>query len=348
MSTESTEAIERLRLPEHRGEVRVHTAQQLARRAKKLRLRRLQAQLVFAGLALSRWSPRWLWARLCAPILACCAPPRLRRIARVQLEQAFGARYGSRERKQLVTAMFRRHACVLREIAQLRRADDAYLLRMVVPEEGLVERLRALQARGQGLIMVTPHYGNYELMPAWLMRCSGQRVGVIAKRIANPWIDAALIEMRTRYGVTTIYQEESPRKLLRLLREGGLVGILPDADLIKLQGIFVRFFGREAWTTTGAASLSVVSGAPIVPAYLTWTGEAYRMTLGDPIYPDRSAPREAEVRRITEAWTAAFEGAIAAAPDHWAWLHERWRTTPERLERRRAQGRLGSRVRSSD
>ncbi|MBK9386786.1 MAG: lysophospholipid acyltransferase family protein [Planctomycetes bacterium] len=304
-------------------------------------MRGIHARLVFLGLALARISPRWLWCGPIARLLARCAPPQLRRTASEQLEQVFGTELDGPARRGIQRAMFSHQARVLREIAKLRCADASYVERMVAPEPEFVKRIEALRQHGKGVIVVTPHFGNYELMPAWFSRVLGARVSVIAKRILNPWIDAALVDMRSRFDVATIYQEESPRKLLRFLSEGGLLGILPDADLIRMQGIFVRFLGREAWTTTGPANVSIVSGAPIVPAFLTWNGSAYRLSLGEPIFPDRQAPREEEIRRITEAWSQSFENAIRATPDHWVWIHARWKTTEERLRQRREKQRLG-------
>jgi KDO2-lipid IV(A) lauroyltransferase len=305
------------------------------------RLRWVHARLVFLGLWLARISPLWFWCGPFARLLARCAPPQLRRTASQQLEQVFGAELEEPARREIQRSMFSHQARVLREIAQLRRSDARYVERMVTPEPDFIERIAALRQLGKGVIVVTPHFGNYELMPAWFSRVLGARVSVIAKRILNPWVDTALIEMRARFDVATIYQEESPRKLLRFLSDGGLVGILPDADLIRMQGIFVRFLGRDAWTTTGPANLSIVSGAPIAPAFLTWNGSAYRLSLGEPIFPDRRAPREEEIRRITEAWSQTFENAIRATPDHWVWIHARWKTTEERLLQRREKKRLG-------
>jgi KDO2-lipid IV(A) lauroyltransferase len=318
-----------------------HDKKRAKRASLRRRLRWVHARLVFTGLALARTLPRGIWCGPVARLLARCAPARLRRTADEQLEQVFGAQLDAPARSAVVRAMFLHHARVLREIAELRRADASYVARMVAPEGGFADRIETLRRLGKGVIVVTPHFGNYELMPAWFSRVLGARVSVIAKRILNPWVDTALVEMRARFGVETIYQEESPRKLLRFLSEGGMIGILPDADLIRMQGIFVRFFGREAWTTTGPANLSFVSGAPIAPAFLTWNGSAYRLSLGEPIFPDRSAPRDSEVRRITEAWSQSFERAIAATPDHWVWIHARWKTTEERLRQRREKKRLG-------
>jgi KDO2-lipid IV(A) lauroyltransferase len=312
----------------------------IERRSKKLRTRRLQARLVFAGLALARVAPGWLWNGIIAKLAVICAPRFLRRTADEQLSQAFGTCLDATARRRIVRSMLLHHARSVREFAQLRRADAAYVRRMVVPEVGFGDRVRALLQGGNGLVMVTPHFGNYELIPAWMTQSLGVRLAAVGKHIVNPWIDAELVAMRWRHGVETIYQDESARKLLRLLASGGIVGILPDPDIVKLPGIFVDFFGRAAWTTPGPAHLSLHSGAPLVAVFLRWEGDRYRLSLGEPVFPDRSAPRDAEIRRITMAWSAAFERAISASPDHWVWFHRRWRTTPERIEKRRRQGRI--------
>jgi KDO2-lipid IV(A) lauroyltransferase len=316
-------------------------AQQKAeRRARKQRARRLQARLVLGGLGLLRWTPSWLWDGVLARLAARCVPRTLRRRAEEHLLLAFAERFSTRERRAIVRAMLRHQARALREVAHYRRADAAYVGRMVEPETGFAERVRELLARGRGLIVVTPHYGNFELIPAWFKHFLGAHGGVVGKRHVNPWFDAEMVAMRARHGIETIYQDESPRKLLRLLDSGGVIGILPDQDIVRLPGIFVDFFGRPAWTATGPAHLGLLAGSPLLPVFLEWRGERYELRSGEPIVPERGGSREDEIRRITTAWTRAFEAAIAEHPDHWTWFHQRWRTTPERAEKRRSDGRV--------
>ncbi|MBL8898488.1 MAG: lysophospholipid acyltransferase family protein [Planctomycetes bacterium] len=310
------------------------------KRERKQRARKLQARLVFGALALVRWTPRWLWNGALAPLAALFVPRLLRQRADEQLRLAFGERFDARARRGIVRRMLRHHARTLREVALYRRADAAFVGRMIEAEPEFAPRVRELLAKGRGLVVVTPHYGNFELMPAWFKHFLGAHGGVVGKRNVNPWFDAEMVAMRARHGVETIYQDESPRKLLRILSSGGIVGILPDQDIVRLPGIFVDFFGRPAWTTTGPAHLSMLADAPLVPAYLEWNGARYRLRLAEPLFPDRSAPRDAEIERLTKGWTRSFEAAIAAQPDHWIWFHARWRTTRERAEKRRSEGRV--------
>ncbi|MBK9385016.1 MAG: lysophospholipid acyltransferase family protein [Planctomycetes bacterium] len=310
------------------------------KRAKKQRARKLQAQLVFGALALVRWTPGWLWNGVLARVATRFVPRLLRRRADEQLRLAFGERFDARARRGIVRQMLLHHARTLREVALYRRGDARFVGRMIEAEADFAPRLRELLARGKGLIVVTPHFGDFELMPAWFKHFLGAHGGVVGKRNVNPWFDAEMVAMRARHGVETIYQDESPRKLLRILSSGGVVGILPDQDIVRLPGIFVDFFGRPAWTATGPAHLSMLAEAPLVPAYLEWNGARYRLRLGEPLFPDRSAPRDEEIQRLTTGWTRSFEAAIAARPDHWIWFHARWRTTPERAEKRRSEGRV--------
>lgn len=311
-----------------------------ARRQQKLRARHMHARLVMGALAIVRFTPRFLWNGVCAPLAARCAPGFLRRRAEAQLAMAFPDRYDAKQRRQIVRTMWKHQARAIRELTQYRRGDAKFVGRMVRPAPQFEERMRELQALGRGLVVVTPHFGNFELMPAWFKHFLGAHGAVVGKRNVNPWFDAEMVGMRARHGVETIYQDESPRKLLRILGTGGIVGILPDQDIVRLPGIFVDFFARPAWTTTGPAHLSMLAAAPLVPAFLTWQGDHYLLDIDTPIHPDRDAPRDEEIRRMTNAWTQVFERRISAHPEHWIWYHERWRTTPERAEKRRAEGRV--------
>ena len=139
-------------------------------------------------------------------------------------------------------------------------------------------------------------------------------------------------------GVRTIPQTAA-REILRILKDGGTAGLLPDQDIDKLPGEFVPFFGRDAWTPTGPASVAVTSGASIVPVFIHREGPAQHRVEFQPAIPDPGGTKEERVRAMTEEINRRFEGVIRETPDHWAWFHERWQTTPERLERRRERRR---------
>jgi KDO2-lipid IV(A) lauroyltransferase len=208
------------------------------------------------------------------------------------------------------------------------------------------EHVEAARKAGRGPIFVTPHFGLFELMPVTIT-LRGMEGKVVGRQHDDRDLDGLLTEMRRAMGVETVFQHQA-REMVRVLRAGRGLGILPDQDIDKLPGIFVPFFGREAYTPTGPASLAVTTGAPILPAFLFRDGPGrHRLVIHPPIEDPGGGDRDERIRALTRGWCRVFEREIAAAPEHWAWVHRRWETTPEALARRRArrvkrEGRAGS------
>jgi KDO2-lipid IV(A) lauroyltransferase len=142
--------------------------------------------------------------------------------------------------------------------------------------------------------------------------------------------------MRRSMEVPTVFQRQV-RQIVRLLRNNQVIGTLPDQDVDKLAGVFLPFFGREAYTPTGPATLAVTTRAPMLPVFIHRLGPARHALAIHPPIPDPGGDRDERVLAMTEGWTRVFERVIARWPTQWAWLHRRWDTTPEILERRRAR-----------
>jgi KDO2-lipid IV(A) lauroyltransferase len=104
--------------------------------------------------------------------------------------------------------------------------------------------------------------------------------------------------------------------------------MLPDQDARKA-GIHVPFFGHPASTHTGPARLAWRTGSPIGVALIERVGPGrFRARLRRVLLPDPSVPEEAEVERLTREMTAEIEAGIRERPDHWYWIHRRWKTPP--------------------
>jgi len=197
------------------------------------------------------------------------------------------------------------------------------------------EHLERARAGGKGIVAITAHFGLFELHPVKLFRWISPGAA-IGRRPSDSAFDDFVVGNRARMGVRTIPQT-SAREILRILKDGGLAGILPDQDIDKLPGVFVPFFGRDAWTPTGPAAVSATTGAPIVPMFIYREGPArHRMEVHPPI-ADPGGPKEERVRAITAEINRVIEAVIRETPDQWAWFHKRWQTTPERLEARRVR-----------
>jgi KDO2-lipid IV(A) lauroyltransferase len=157
----------------------------------------------------------------------------------------------------------------------------------------------------------------------------------VARRYEHAGYQTILDRIRARLGVRARAQEESLVPVLRMLREGGALGLLPDQDFKQLHdGIFVDFLGRPAYTTTLPAQLALRTGAPLIVATTHREGDRLVVHSSELADPERFRRSRDPVRALTEWWSRELEARIRSHPSQWVWLHRRWRTTPDRLSYR--------------
>jgi KDO2-lipid IV(A) lauroyltransferase len=191
-----------------------------------------------------------------------------------------------------------------------------------------VEELRAALRAGRGVICPTGHFGNWEFQGVASAALVGP-VSVIARALDNPELDRRLVGLRTSTGNTVIYKQRALGPVMKAIRAGGIVAILIDQNVQAKDGIFVRFFGRPACTTTVAAALALKTGAAIVPVRCAMTPSGrYRMTYGPSVEWTSSGRRDDDVAALTQHLTSIIEGWVREYPEQWLWLHRRWKTQP--------------------
>lgn len=197
---------------------------------------------------------------------------------------------------------------------------------------GAGELIRAGIARGRGLVYVTGHVGNWELM-AQRVPMLGFGVATIAKTTIDPGLNALIERTRAEGGVETLWREDpaTARAMIRCFKQNKILGILIDQDT-KVQGVFVPFFGRAAHTPRAAADLALRFRAPLVVGTCRRRGprrgDGHEVSAVEVSYDADAPDREAEAVRLTAACTAILEDAIRRNPSEWVWMHERWKTTP--------------------
>lgn len=226
-------------------------------------------------------------------------------------------------------------ALARRAFVQLGRSFLEFLWLRGRPKEAWIGRVdlagfepiteRAEQHRGA--ILVTGHYGNWELFGASL-RASGYPMRYLLPPQLNAGSDAYLDAVRRSLGIDPVKIGFGMREALRALRGGDFLAMLIDQDARRI-GLHVPFFGRPASTHTGAARLAVRAGCPIAVAFLErQPGGRFRSRMGAILEPRPGAEEEEEVRRLTSEMTALVEDAVRRRPDHWYWIHRRWKTPP--------------------
>lgn len=188
-----------------------------------------------------------------------------------------------------------------------------------------IERLDEALAAGRGAIIVTAHIGDWELLCARLRR-RGHRGAVVGRVRRRDSSHRWLVEMRRAYGVDTIAQDASPREPLRVLRDGGVLGLLTDLRVKRLAGRAVPFFGEPALTMTAPAAFARTHGAPLVPVRCVRLVGAnrYRLSVDPPLVLPDAPSRDAAEAELLAAQNRTFERWIAETPEQWAWHQRRW------------------------
>jgi KDO2-lipid IV(A) lauroyltransferase len=189
-------------------------------------------------------------------------------------------------------------------------------------EEHLIEAL--LQKRG--LLVVSAHFGNWELLLAW-----GQHHGYPAYAVTRGPSDPDLDELLTRYrensGAKALdRRSESAKtiKLARLLKSGNFLAI--TCDVHESDGIELPFFGRNCKCPTGAAYLALLANVSIVPFFLYRKAPfRHKVVIGSPITVPQDGTREERVEAITLEINKRIENEIRVDPSQWFWMHKRWK-----------------------
>jgi KDO2-lipid IV(A) lauroyltransferase len=214
------------------------------------------------------------------------------------------------------------------EFARLGRADRETILGRVTVEGR--EHLDRALAGGRGVLFLTAHLGNWELM-AVVCTLLGYRLFPIARPLDNPWLNRLIDRIRSRHGSRVISKKDdsAPRELIQALRDGCCVGVLLDQNMASYDGVFVEFFGRPACTAKGLALIARRTGAPVIPAFIAREEDGrHRIMILPPVEFSHRRNVKADVIANTARCTAVIEQMVRRYPDQWLWMHRRWKTRP--------------------
>lgn len=184
-----------------------------------------------------------------------------------------------------------------------------------------MEHFEAARAKGRGVIFVTGHCGNWELMALALAKAAGSGLGVVARPIENPYLNRLVEKVRRRYGSTVIYKKGALRAVISTLKSGGSVGILMDQSVLPEEGVLIKFLGRPAWTSRMPAALAKRTSSPVLPIFIRRSGEGHEMR----IYPEVEI--SGDEAGVTARLSGYLENYIKENPAEWLWIHRRWKRT---------------------
>ena len=237
---------------------------------------------------------------------------------------AFGDKLTHREKLNIGRSFFINSGKNVADVLRFKK-HFASQIKPLIESEGM-EHFAEAHARGKGLIGVTGHIGNFELMAAY-MQSEGYEVAVIGRELYDPRLDRLLLENREAVGLTTIATTDSPKRIVKWLRDGKVLGVLIDTDSHRVRGEFIPAFGRWSYTPIGQTLLGLKTGAAFVPAAcLRTAGNRYKVVVKPAIDYKPTGDTAADVYQVTLRCTRALEEIIRENLDQWPWQHNRWRT----------------------
>jgi len=182
---------------------------------------------------------------------------------------------------------------------------------------------------GKGALILTAHFGNFELLPAG-HALHGFQISLVHHTQRFIGGDALMKFIRERAGVQIIRQHRGAREMLRTLMRGHLIGIPFDQNAKRSEAVWVPFFGELAATPAGFDRLAMIAGAPVVPAFIVRQpdGRSHIIEVYDEIEQQRTGDKEADTVENTARYQKAIEEMVRAHPEQWLWTHRRYRTRP--------------------
>jgi Kdo2-lipid IVA lauroyltransferase/acyltransferase len=264
--------------------------------------------------------------------------------------QRWGARVGTLARKLLR----RRDALAMRNLrATFPGRDDAslratldecwrhfgrellvYLKVQNLPLDELAEQcvfanfevLQEARDRGKGVVVLTAHFGGWEIGGLAVMAYVDD-VRTVARRLDNELLEADLARLRARTGAEVVDRRRAARPLLKGLQENAVIVLLPDQAVLPREGVLVPFLGRPAWTTDAPAKLALRAGSTIVFGFCIPDGSRHVVVFEEPIRVDQLSEDERDPVALTTRINDVLSRRIAARPELWLWMHDRWKGT---------------------
>lgn len=255
--------------------------------------------------------------------------PGRRVMAQDNLRAAFGSHTAPAEYDRIVRSLFENFGRMFMEVAAIPAINREYMDQWAGIAPGSRERLEKALSGGKGVILLSGHFGNWEMVPI-TGALNGYPTLLLAREQGWPKLNRLLTEYRESKGCRVVTKGFPVRELIQGLKEGRIVGIVADQDGGK-NGLFAPFFGRLASTAPGTIALSLSTGAPVLPVFMVrLEGALHSLIVEEPLSIPAHGTEEERIQAGITAYLEVLEKYVRRFPAQWLWFHRRWKSSPER------------------
>lgn len=261
----------------------------------------------------------WIWSKIM---------PRHRRRAVEHLRLAYGSTLSPRQMDRIALKSMQQLTMLAMESFFTPRLINEWTWPRYVKLKGL-EQAADVLLRRRGAILVTGHYGSWELL-GFTLAALGFPLTAVMRPLDNPYLNDFLEDARSKRGLKLLYKKGASASAEDILESGGLLGFIADQNAGH-KGMFVDFFGVKASTYKSIGLLAIRHQVPIICGYARRTSDrfCYEVGCNRVILPEEWRDKPDELRWVTQEYTAAIESFVREAPEQYLWIHRRWKSRPK-------------------
>jgi KDO2-lipid IV(A) lauroyltransferase len=246
-----------------------------------------------------------------------------KKIAQVNLDLAYEDTMSQKDKEKIIKATYLNISLLLVDFIKNQGISKDKLLKKVTfkNEEILLEALKAKRK----IILVTAHYGNWELLPLALAAKFGPLTGV-GRKLDSSSMDNILNKNRQQFNIEMLNKKGAMKSMIQVLKNNRMLGLLVDQNTSKSEGILVDFFGKLVRHTPAASILARRFDALIIPAFITNNTYPHcTITFYEPIVTAKTEDNEKDIFESVQKQAKITQEVIKKKPEEWFWLHQRWK-----------------------
>ena len=240
-----------------------------------------------------------------------------RKTADVQMRATLGNAYN----RWLSLRVFMNHGDILIDAIRYAFMDDEEIKNKVRVTGR--EHLDAALADGRGLMMMTGHIGNWEIL-MHVSRILGIQFCVMADIRKNPRLEDIINDIRSRSGATILPPKGKALMLIKELRKGSTIGMVVDQRGKRGEKVFCDVLGLPAPTNPAPAFIAMKGNALILPVHAIKSGGTYTIHFAPAVDATSFGTGKAGIQAISDYMQAWVSTVVRQHPDQWFWLHCRW------------------------
>lgn len=262
----------------------------------------------------------WLGRRM--GTVVCLLSGKRKNVAYANLKAAFCKEKTPRQIKRIMKDAYKNMAQIFVELISMTKMDKRYIDKHVLVRN--IERIEKASKNPKGMILLSAHFGNWELSTA-TSAVKGFQLHVLTRDQKMKRLNELLNRLRELNGNIVVRKGSDIKNLFKILRDGNGIGLLADQNAGEA-GELINLFGRPASTTSGPYRIAQKTGAWVLPAFIHRKkgGLYHELVLEPPMVIEKGE----EIIPYVREYNRHLEKHIRAHPDQWLWMHKKWKLTP--------------------